>query len=86
MGLLSKVIPNKWARGTFNSGFLATEAGTLARSVGDVLISASASIVGMEHMIDGIFVPMALLCVVSLALLIKFYSQMIERDEDDEDD
>ena len=86
MGLLSKVIPNKWARGTFNSGFLATEAGTLARSVGDVLISASASIVGMEHMIDGIFVPMALLCVVSLVLLIKFYSQMIERDEDDEDD
>ncbi len=40
MSLLSKTIPKSWSRGLFNVGLLATEAGTLGRAVGDVLISA----------------------------------------------
>lgn len=40
MSLLSKLIAPELARGTFNSGLLATEAGTLGRVVGDCLIAA----------------------------------------------
>lgn len=84
MGLLSKTIPKSWARGTFNSGFLATEAGTLARSVGDVLISGVASTFGMSMLLNGLFAPMAALVAISLLLVRKFYSQLTEADEDDD--
>jgi MFS family permease len=40
MSILSKSIPSSWARGTFNSGLLATESGTLGRVLGDFIISA----------------------------------------------
>jgi len=81
MSLLSKTIPKSWAKGTFNSGFLATEAGTLARSVGDVLIS---TVAGM--LLNGLFTPMAVLCALTLLLVYVFYNQMEEMDDDDDDD
>ncbi|CAN0408322.1 unnamed protein product [Ascophyllum nodosum] len=40
MSITTKVIPEELARGTWNSGFLATEAGTFGRFVGDALITA----------------------------------------------
>jgi hypothetical protein len=40
MSLFTKVIPPRLAAGTFNSGFLSTEAGTLGRAVGDAVITA----------------------------------------------
>ncbi len=40
MSLFTKVIPRRLAAGTFNSGFLSTEAGTLGRAVGDAVITA----------------------------------------------
>merc|ERR1711937_1071139 len=58
MSLLSKKIPTSWAKGTFNSGFLATEAGTLARSVGDVVISAAIQMFGLKNLLNGLFAPM----------------------------
>ena len=39
LSLFSKVISARLATGTFNSGFLATEAGTFGRSCGNALIS-----------------------------------------------
>lgn len=39
LSLFSKVISAKLATGVFNSGFLATEAGTFGRSCGNALIS-----------------------------------------------
>lgn len=39
MSLLSKLVSPELAKGTFNSGLLATEAGTLGRVIGDMLIS-----------------------------------------------
>jgi Na+/melibiose symporter-like transporter len=83
MGLLSKTIPKSWAKGTFNSGFLATEAGTLARSVGDVLISAVAGSLGVSLLLNGLFVSMSALVVVSLLLVRRFYNQLTEGDDDD---
>ncbi|CAB1098638.1 unnamed protein product [Ectocarpus sp. CCAP 1310/34] len=39
MSITSKIIPVELAKGTWNSGFLATEAGTFGRFVGDALIT-----------------------------------------------
>jgi MFS family permease len=86
MALLSKTIPTSWAKGTFNSGFLATEAGTLARSVGDVLISTVMAIFGMENLLDGLFTPMALLCAISLVMVYFSYNQLTDMDDDDDFD
>lgn len=72
-----------WARGTFNSGFLATEAGTLARSIGDVLISLAA-VKGVAGMLDAIFVQMFCLALISVFLVHKHYDRLVE-DEDDDD-
>jgi len=86
MSLLSKTIPTSWAKGTFNSGFLATEAGTLARSVGDFLISTVMGLFGLENLLDGLFMPMALLCAISLVMVYFSYSQLTDVDEVDDDD
>jgi Na+/melibiose symporter-like transporter len=87
MGLLSKTIPTSLSRGIFNSGFLATEAGTLARSVGDVLISGIAGSFGVSMLLNGLFLPMGVLVAVSLFVVRKCYSQLTDAgDEDDDDD
>jgi len=86
MSLLSKTIPTSWARGTFNSGFLATEAGTFARSTGDVLISAVAGSLGMGMLLNGLFAPMALLCAISLLMVFSFYDKLTDMDEDEDDE
>ena len=86
MSLLSKTIPTSWAKGTFNSGFLATEAGTLARSAGDVLISAVAGTFGLDMILDGLFAPMALLCAVTLAMVYFCYDKLTDMDEDEDDE
>lgn len=86
MSMLSKVIPTSWAKGTFNSGFLATEAGTLARSVGDVIISTVTAIFGTENLLDGLFTPMAVLCAISVAMVYLSYGHLTDSDDDDESD
>ena len=85
MSMLSKTIPTSWAKGTFNSGFLATEAGTLARSVGDVIISNVMGIYGVENLLDGLFTPMALLCASSLVTVYYTYSHLTDADDEDDD-
>lgn len=83
MGLLTKTIPKSWARGIFNSGFLSTEAGTLARSVGDILITSIAGSLGMGGLLNGMFVPMTILSGLSLLVFRHLFNFMIEADEDD---
>jgi MFS family permease len=86
MSLLSKTIPKVWAKGTFNSGFLATEAGTAARSVGDVLISAAAAFRGVENLLNATFVPLLGLAAVSIWGTRICFDQMLEADEEDDDE
>ncbi len=86
MSMLSKVIPTSLAKGTFNSGFLATEAGTFARSVGDVIMSTVIAVFGVENLLDGLFTPMAILCAISLAVVYFFYGYLTDTDDDDESD
>ena len=83
MSLLSKTIPKSWARGTFNSGFLATEAGTLARSMGDVLISLAA-VKGVAGMLNVIFFQMSCLALIGVLLVHRHYDRLVEDDEDDD--
>ena len=74
-----------WAKGIFNSGFLATEAGTAARSVGDVMITAAFTLVGLQNLLNGVFIPVIALVVVSILLIRQYFEQMIEDDDDDDD-
>ncbi len=84
MSLLSKTIPKSWAKGTFNSGFMATEAGTLARSVGDVLISTVATFLGSENLLNWTFLPLAFLVLLSIRLTWKYYTKLVEHDDDED--
>ena len=84
MSLLSKSIPTSWAKGIFNTGFLATEAGTLARSVGDVGITLAEQRVEGSRILNAIFVPVLGLVAVSVALVRKNYDRMVEEDDDDD--
>jgi hypothetical protein len=84
MGLLSKTIPKNWARGTFNSGFLATEAGTAARSIGNILVSAAAAFYGVENLLNATFVPVAALVGLSTWWTLRFFDQLVDDDEDDD--
>jgi MFS family permease len=86
MSLLSKTIPKSWAKGTFNSGFLATEAGTLARSVGDILISGAHASLGVSSLLNATFLPFLLLVLVTILLMRRYFDQMIEDDDDDDDE
>ena len=83
MSLLSKTIPKSWARGTFNAGFLGTESGTLARALGDVLISLAAA-KGVAEMLNTIFFQMFCLALVSVILVHRYYDRLEEDDEDKE--
>lgn len=83
MSILSKTIPQNWAKGTFNSGLLATEAGTLGRVVGDVVISA-AGLAGIERILDLTFVPMTVIVFVTLLVTWRMYAHL--EPEEDEDD
>jgi len=56
MSITGKIIPSHLAKGTFNSGFLATEAGTSARFSADIAITLIG--VGYSgHLLDIMFVP-----------------------------
>ncbi|CAD7694892.1 unnamed protein product [Ostreobium quekettii] len=48
MSLMSKVIHPSWARGTFNAGLLATEAGSLGRLFGNAFVTIIGGAVGVS--------------------------------------
>merc|ERR1711957_573386 len=82
MSLLSKTIPASYARGTFNSGFLATESGTAGRAVGDVIISyIGAGEIG--NILNGTFVN--LFAVTVVALRAAYPRLLAPKEKDDED-
>jgi len=87
MSLLSKVVSPELARGTFNSGLLATEAGTLGRVFGDCMLtylserqSQSAGTNGEALLgrgaVNALFLPVAIGILVSILLVYRFYDQL----------
>ena len=74
MSLLSKVIPVEMARGTFNSGFLTTEVGTLGRVVSDVGITVALSHSEVPA-VNALFLPVGLGIVLSTILFKIWYNE-----------
>lgn len=72
MALLSKVMSPKLASGTYNCGFLSTEAGTFARVVGDGLISA-AGLIGSGYLLNVSQLPVLIVTISALFLLRAYY-------------
>ena len=84
MSLLSKTVPGYWAKGTFNSGFLATEAGTLGRAVGDVFLSVAAY-GGFDRLLNQTFIPLGVLVAATIAVTRKNYSTLEPADDEDDE-
>lgn len=82
MSLLSKTIPKSWARGIFNVGLLATEAGTFGRAVGDLLLSMW-GFQGLGTVLNDTFRTMSILSTMSLALTLYFYEHLEPSELDD---
>ena len=86
MSLLSKTIPLEWAKGTFNSGLLATEAGTFGRVVGDGFISVVSFLSSDFEMLNGIYIPLLILVFMTIVVMIKLFPQLEPKDDEEEDD
>ncbi len=70
----SKVISKRLAAGTFNSGFLATEAGTFGRACGNALITALGAFGSPENMTENlnlVFSFVTLISIVATGLLLN---------------
>lgn len=86
MSLLSKTIPSSWAKGTFNSGLLATEAGTFGRVIGDGFVSVVSFVSTGDELLNGIYIPILILVFLTAITMIKLYPFLEQKDEDDDDD
>ncbi len=85
MSLLSKTIPQSLARGTFNSGLLATEAGTLGRAVGDNFITL-VGLEGIDYVLNYTFIPLgAITCMAIIATWFVYEKLESDLDEEEED-
>ena len=75
MALLSKLYTPELARGTFNSGLLATEASNIGRIISDFSISLIALHNSGNAIINCIFVPMILLLITSSLSVLKYWAK-----------
>ena len=82
MSLLSKTIPRDMAKGLFNVGLLATEAGTLGRAVGDVLITWC-GLDSISYLLNKMFISMGIVVGVTLAGTYRVYPYLEPYDKDD---
>lgn len=79
MSLLSKTIPKAFAKGTFNSGLLATEAGTLGRAIGDVAITL-VGLPGIQYVLNWTFVPLLATSVLATIYTVHVYPKLATDD------
>jgi len=82
MSRLSKLVSPELAKGTFNSGLLATEAGTFGRVIGDLAITVTAvsidstdNIASSVKLINYLFIPIALGIIVSIFIIHWYYDK-----------
>ena len=73
MSILSKVVPPALAAGTCNSGLLATEFGTLGRTLGNFCITV-AGLINIQYMLNLIFIPAFLVLLMCYCLLQRYYA------------
>ncbi len=75
MSLLSKTIPKTFAKGTFNSGLLATEAGTFGRALGDIAITV-VGLPGIQYVLNYTFVPLLVISLWTILYTLRVYSKL----------
>lgn len=56
MALLSKTMSPRLSKGTYNCGLLSTEAGTLARAISDIMITAMGGF-GQRYLLNLTMLP-----------------------------
>ena len=76
MTLLVKLVAPELARGTFNSGLLATEAGTFGRVVGDFCITIFGASQG-TGVVNQLFLPVVVMMSISIALVFYYYERLV---------
>ena len=78
MSFLSKVVSPELARGTFNSGLLATEAGTLGRVFGDMAITlfGETSGAGNHSLVNMLYTPIAIGLLLSIVVVVKYFDRL----------
>lgn len=76
MSLLSKLVSPELAKGTFNSGLLATEAGTFGRVVGDMTITLLGVSSEPTALLNSLYLPVTAGLLISIALLHYFYDDL----------
>jgi hypothetical protein len=67
--LLSKKLPNKYAIGFWNTGFLATVGGNSGRLFGNIAVTMASSD-GKDHIENGVNVPSTIISLVTTLLVI----------------
>jgi hypothetical protein len=77
MALLAKLISPDLAKGTWNSGLLATEAGTLGRVVGDmtIVLFGSETTLG-ALLVNRLYFPLALLVLTTVFFLHRYQNKL----------
>jgi hypothetical protein len=79
MSLLSKVISPELARGTFNSGLLATEAGTFGRVLGDLVITVFGDQTNVNgELVNRIYSPLLIMLLTGLFVVQLFHERLAE--------
>ncbi len=76
MSLLSKLISPELAKGTFNSGLLATEAGTFGRVVGDMAITIFGDVTETTSLVNQLYFPLGGMIFLAIILSTYFYSKL----------
>ncbi|RLN92522.1 hypothetical protein BBJ28_00011326, partial [Nothophytophthora sp. Chile5] len=77
--LLSKTIPKSFAKGTFNSGLLATEAGTFGRAIGDVAITV-VGLPGIQYVLNWTFAPLIAISLATILYTSRVYAKLATDD------
>ncbi|GMH09441.1 hypothetical protein Nepgr_011282 [Nepenthes gracilis] len=75
LSLLSRVMPSRLSRGTYNGGLLSTEAGTLARVVADAAITL-VGYLGESKLLNLTLLPSLLICITSIIATCCTYNSL----------
>uniref|UniRef100_A0A2P2J669 SPX domain-containing protein n=2 Tax=Rhizophora mucronata TaxID=61149 RepID=A0A2P2J669_RHIMU len=73
LSLLSRVMPSRLSRGTYNGGLLSTEAGTLARVIADGTITLCGYL-GESRLLNVTLVPSLFICISSIVATFFAYN------------
>ncbi|XP_051119403.1 SPX domain-containing membrane protein At4g22990-like isoform X2 [Andrographis paniculata] len=75
LALLTRVMPSRLNRGTYNAGLLSTEAGTIARVIADATITG-AGYLGQSMLLNTTLAPSLVFCITSIIATCYTYNSL----------